>query len=148
MNSMEEPSVFTAQGNRNECCDLKNEIIHLHSEVKRHCHNFTATHHILDEIKMELMFLRREIGLQCMTCTNTHDLKEDDDDFGKLYCTTCWYYWNNKEAIRMKEREIDEMQTKINQLWVSDGPHTAYRVEELLQYICECRDEIAIFRQS
>lgn len=114
---------------------------------------FVALHRLqqddaIDGIKRDLAQLRRQIGVQCMTCSNRNDLEEDDDEFGSFYCSACWFARNNAEAIRAKERDIGEMERKITKLWTSEDPHSAYRVEELLERIQERRDEIAMLRNA
>ena len=102
----------------------------------------------LNSIRAELVEIRREIGLQCAACSNRHELEEDEDDLGKWYCRSCWYEWNNEEAIRSKERDIASTQTEINRLWSSEDPERQYKVEELLEYIQERRDEIAMLKNT
>ena len=99
-----------------------------------------------DNIKAELTTLRRHVGLQCMTCLNRDDLEEDDDDYGKFYCTSCWFKRNNEEAIRTKERNIKNMRLKMNNIWSSQDPQKAYELEDLLVEIQELEDEIAILK--
>ena len=99
-----------------------------------------------NNIKEELIMLRRHMGLQCMTCFNKDNLEEDDDEYGKFYCRSCWFERNNEEAIRAKERDIDNAQLKINNIWSSDDPHKQYLVEQLLQDIQERNDEIKELR--
>lgn len=102
----------------------------------------------VDGLKHELTDLRREMGLQCGSCSNTTDLVQDWDEYGESFCPSCWFDWNNAEAIRAKERDIGEMECRIIDLYLSDDPHSAYRAEELLEDIQERRDEIAMLRTS
>lgn len=97
----------------------------------------------IDDVKRQLSELRRAMGLQCTTCTNERDLEEDDDDFGKYYCPSCWFTRNNAEAIRAKEREIDELRREIHR-----GQCLPYEVEERLEHIQERWDEIAMLRNA
>jgi hypothetical protein len=100
----------------------------------------------INQLKNELISLRRATGNQCMTCDETNHLEEDEEEWGKFYCPACWYEWNNSEAIRSKEREIKESQIKINTLWTSENPNSAYQAEELLEHIQELRDEITMLQ--
>lgn len=119
--------------------------------VLLHSNEFLTLHRLycdddLDGMQRQLVELRREMGLQCMTCSNTKHLEEDDDECGNFYCSSCWFARNNAEAIRAKERDIEQMEISIKHLYTSEEPNHAYRVEELLERIQERRDEIAVLR--
>ena len=102
----------------------------------------------ITSLEEQLAEMRRELGLQCESCENTQYLEEDDEEWGKHYCPACWFDWNNAEAIRAKEREIDVLQLKINELWAGIDPQRDYKVEDLLECIQEKRDEIAMLKST